>query len=52
MTRVAVDAMGGDSAPLEIVAGALQAAEQGVEVKLFGPAGLDTGGLRSSRDSG
>jgi glycerol-3-phosphate acyltransferase PlsX len=35
--RVAVDAMGGDRAPGEIVAGALAAAEQlGVEVLLFG----------------
>jgi glycerol-3-phosphate acyltransferase PlsX len=45
MTRVAVDAMGGDRAPGEIVAGALQAAADGIAVILFGPAGLDTGGL-------
>ncbi len=45
MTRVAVDALGGDRAPGEIVAGALQAAADGTEVVLFGPAGLDTGGL-------
>ena len=45
MTRVALDAMGGDRAPEEVVAGALQAAERGIEVTLFGPEGLDTGGL-------
>jgi glycerol-3-phosphate acyltransferase PlsX len=43
--RVAVDAMGGDRAPAEIVAGALEAAAGGIDVTLFGPAGLDTGGL-------
>lgn len=37
--------MGGDRAPDEIVAGALQAAADGVEVILFGPTGLETGGL-------
>jgi glycerol-3-phosphate acyltransferase PlsX len=35
--RVAVDAMGGDQAPEEIVAGALEAAEDGVEPVLYGP---------------
>ena len=45
MTRIALDAMGGDRAPGEIVAGALEAAERGIEVVLFGPEGLDTGGL-------
>jgi phosphate acyltransferase len=34
--RVAVDAMGGDRAPEEIVAGALEAASGGVEPVLFG----------------
>jgi glycerol-3-phosphate acyltransferase PlsX len=43
--RVAVDALGGDRAPDEIVAGALLAARDGIEVTLFGPAGLETGGL-------
>ena len=43
--RIAVDALGGDRAPGEIVAGALQAAAQGIDVVLYGPAGLDTGGL-------
>jgi phosphate acyltransferase len=45
MTRVAVDALGGDHAPEEIVAGALAAAAEGIEVTLHGPAALDTGGL-------
>jgi phosphate acyltransferase len=44
--RVAVDAMGGDRAPEEIVAGALEARADGIEPILFGPAGLDTGGLQ------
>jgi len=43
--RVAVDAMGGDQGPDEIVAGALEAAAPGIVPVLFGPAGLDTGGL-------
>jgi phosphate acyltransferase len=42
---VAVDAMGGDQAPEEIVAGALEAASPNIVPVLFGPAGLDTGGL-------
>jgi glycerol-3-phosphate acyltransferase PlsX len=45
MIRVAVDAMGGDRAPDEIVAGAHEAASGDVTPILFGPAGLDTGGL-------
>jgi phosphate acyltransferase len=45
LTRVAVDALGGDNAPLEVILGALDAAAGGVEVTLFGPAGLDTRGL-------
>jgi len=45
MARVAVDAMGGDRAPGEIVAGALVAASQGVTPILVGPPGLDTVGL-------
>jgi glycerol-3-phosphate acyltransferase PlsX len=43
--RVAVDALGGDRAPVEIVAGALEAAADGIDVVLFGPEGLDTRGL-------
>jgi glycerol-3-phosphate acyltransferase PlsX len=45
VARVAVDALGGDRAPEEVVAGALAAAADGIEVTLHGPAGLDTGGL-------
>ena len=45
MIRVAVDAMGGDRAPDEVVAGALEARSSSIEPILFGPAGLDTGGL-------
>ena len=37
MTRIAVDAMGGDNAPFEIVAGAVwAAAEYGVAIELVG----------------
>jgi glycerol-3-phosphate acyltransferase PlsX len=45
MARVAVDALGGDRAPDEVILGALDAAEDGIDVTLFGPAGLDTHGL-------
>ena len=45
MARIAVDALGGDRAPHEIVAGALEAAADGIEVILFGPAGIETHGL-------
>jgi len=45
MTRVAVDALGGDNAPGEVVLGALDAAAAGIDVVLYGPAGLDTHGL-------
>src|SRR5260370_35087881 len=48
MLPIAVDAMGGDNAPAEIVAGARQAAEQlDVGVVLVGDPGLigDPGGL-------
>ena len=43
--RVAVDALGGDRGPEEIVAGALAAAGPDVEPVVFGRAGLDTDGL-------
>lgn len=39
MARIALDAMGGDRAPAETVAGALQAAREGVEVVLVGDPG-------------
>src|SRR4051794_9283341 len=47
MLPIAVDAMGGDNAPAEIVAGARQAAEElGLPVVLVGqPEGIDAGGL-------
>jgi glycerol-3-phosphate acyltransferase PlsX len=45
LVRVAVDAMGGDRAPEEIVAGALDAHSPGLEPVLVGPPGLDTHGL-------
>jgi glycerol-3-phosphate acyltransferase PlsX len=43
--RVAVDALGGDRAPEEVVAGALEAASPSIYPVLFGPAELDTAGL-------
>jgi glycerol-3-phosphate acyltransferase PlsX len=45
MARIAVDAMGGDRGPDEIVAGALEARHDGVEPLIVGDAGLDTRGL-------
>jgi glycerol-3-phosphate acyltransferase PlsX len=45
MIRIAVDALGGDRAPEEVVAGALEAAGDEIQPILFGPAGLDTQGL-------
>jgi glycerol-3-phosphate acyltransferase PlsX len=45
MIRVAVDAMGGDRGPEEIVAGALDARSESVVPVIVGPAGLDTQGL-------
>jgi phosphate acyltransferase len=43
--RVAVDAMGGDRGPDEVVQGALEAARDGIATVVFGPATLDTRGL-------
>jgi len=43
--RVAVDAMGGDRGPSEIVAGALEAASETVQPVLYGPRDLETEGL-------
>jgi len=46
MKPIAVDVMGGDYAPSEILAGAHQAAELGIPIALVGPADLaDTRGL-------
>ncbi|HEX7524737.1 MAG TPA: hypothetical protein VF327_00450, partial [Gaiellaceae bacterium] len=42
MIRIAVDAMGGDRGPAEIVAGALEAASDRIVPVLFGAAGLET----------
>jgi glycerol-3-phosphate acyltransferase PlsX len=43
--RIAVDAMGGDRGPDEVIAGALDARNDAIEPVLFGPAGLETHGL-------
>jgi phosphate acyltransferase len=43
--RIAVDAMGGDRGPEEVVAGALDAAQDGIVPVLVGTPGLDTQGL-------
>src|SRR5713101_5303337 len=45
MIRVAVDAIGGDLGPAEIVAGAVDAASDAVQPVIVGPRGLDTQGL-------
>ncbi|HJW67578.1 MAG TPA: hypothetical protein VJ419_07300, partial [Gaiellaceae bacterium] len=45
MSRIAVDAMGGDRGPEEVVAGAHDARSDDLTPVLVGPAGLDTLGL-------
>jgi glycerol-3-phosphate acyltransferase PlsX len=45
MTRIAVDAMGGDRGPDEIVAGAAAAASENLQPLVVGRSGLDTQGL-------
>jgi len=45
MARIAVDALGGDRGSAEVIAGALDASRQGIDVVLFGPPTLDTQGL-------
>jgi glycerol-3-phosphate acyltransferase PlsX len=45
VVRVAVDAMGGDHGPDEIVAGALEAASETIQPILFGPTSLNAHGL-------
>jgi glycerol-3-phosphate acyltransferase PlsX len=52
LTRIAVDALGGDRAPEEVVAGALLAASDEIRPILYGPAGLDTGGLELVETTG
>jgi phosphate acyltransferase len=45
LIRIAVDALGGDRGPEEVVGGALDARSDTVQPVLVGPAGLDTQGL-------
>ncbi|MGH3132790.1 MAG: phosphate acyltransferase PlsX [Gaiellaceae bacterium] len=45
MTRIAVDALGGDHMPDEVVAGAAAAASPDLQPVIYGPSGLDTLGL-------
>jgi glycerol-3-phosphate acyltransferase PlsX len=45
VVRVAVDALGGDNAPHEVVAGALEARSESLQPVVFGPAGLVIEGL-------
>jgi len=45
MSRIAVDAMGGDRGPEAVIEGALAARGDGIEPVIFGAAGLDTRGL-------
>ena len=52
MVRIAVDAMGGDRGPAEIVAGALDAHGDRIEIVLFGDPSLDTRGLELHPTSG
>jgi glycerol-3-phosphate acyltransferase PlsX len=50
--RIAVDAMGSDRGPAEIVAGALEAASDTIVPVLFGAAGLETHGLELHETNG
>src|SRR6185437_7104080 len=50
--RIAVDAMGGDRGPAEIVAGALAARSDAIEPVVFGDPGLDTQGLEHVETDG
>jgi glycerol-3-phosphate acyltransferase PlsX len=52
MPRIAVDAMGGDRGPDEIVAGALEARGDGIEPIIFGDSSLDPHGLELVATSG
>jgi phosphate acyltransferase len=52
MVTVAVDALGGDRAPEEVVAGAVEAASDEIHPVLYGPAGLDAQGLELVETSG
>jgi phosphate acyltransferase len=50
--RIAVDAMGADRGPAEIVAGALEARSDTIEPILFGAAGIETHGLELRETTG
>jgi glycerol-3-phosphate acyltransferase PlsX len=52
MPRIAVDAMGSDRGPEEIVAGALEARREGIEPVLFGDSSIDPRGLELHETSG
>ena len=52
MPRIAVDAMGGDRGPEEIVAGALDARSDTLTPVLFGPVGIETHGLELQETAG
>jgi glycerol-3-phosphate acyltransferase PlsX len=52
VSRIAVDAMGGDRGPAEVVAGALEAASDTIVPVLFGAAGLETHGLELHETTG
>jgi glycerol-3-phosphate acyltransferase PlsX len=52
MTRIAVDAMGADRGAAEVVAGALEAQADGIEIVLFGDPSLETHGLELQPTSG
>jgi glycerol-3-phosphate acyltransferase PlsX len=45
MARIAVDALGGDRGPTDVIAGALEASRHGSDVVLYGPETLDAQGL-------
>jgi glycerol-3-phosphate acyltransferase PlsX len=45
VARIAVDALGGDHGSAEVIAGALEASRDGVDVVLFGPGTVDAQGL-------
>src|SRR5207302_11070580 len=52
MPRIAVDAMGGDRGPAEVVAGALEAAADGLTPIMYGSRGTKTGGLELRETKG
>jgi glycerol-3-phosphate acyltransferase PlsX len=52
MVTVAVDALGGDRAPEEVAAGAVEAASDSIRPVLYGPAGLDAQGLELVETTG